>query len=380
MLDPELMSIPASPAPLAIPLFMSEIEAMGGAERSILALGRWLHGHSRPVYLLTYYDRIGLAQHADFPLPTVALNPANHVRAKVSALRQHFATVPKTAPPPITSGYQPALHCALAGVGRFHCLMHDTPSLFSEGRLSLKQRLRFAVSNWQIGRGMRRTGGKVIVTSEFLQRECRHDFGVDAAIARMGGLSADLVFRRRRVGTELRMLSVSRVEANKRIDWMLRGLAALEAGRTPLSSQVEWRLDIAGKGSQLDAMRNTAQQLGLAGRVHFAGYVSDADLEALYEGAHLFLMPAVQGYGIPAIEALGRGIPVLLHRESGVSDILLHTPWTTVLTGGEEAMLPSLQDMLRWLRNNSQMTAPPPPELPTEAKWAEQVAQLCNYV
>ena len=34
-------------------------------------------------------------------------------------------------------------------------------------------------------------------------------------------------------------------------------------------------------------------------------------------------MPAVQGYGIPAIESLQRGIPVLLHRESGVSDILL---------------------------------------------------------
>ncbi len=380
MLNLSPMYTPTHPDPLAIPLFMSEIEAMGGAERSILALGRWLHAHGKTVYLLTYYDRIGLAEHADFPLPTIALNPPAQARAKIAALRTHLQARPPAAPPPMTSGYQPALHCALARAGRFHCIMHDTPSLFSEGRLSLKQRLRFAVSNWQIGRGMRRTGGAMIVTSAFLQHECRQDFGVDAAIARMGGLSADLVFRRRPVGSELRMLSVSRVEANKRIDWMLRSLAALEAGPTPLSSQVDWRLDVAGKGSQLDAMRQQAQQLGLAHRVHFLGYVSDAELEALYEAAHLFLMPAVQGYGIPAVEALGRGIPVLLHRESGVSDILLDTPWTTVLTGGEEAMLPSLRSMIDWLRTNSQMTAPPPPELPTEAAWAERVSSLCHYI
>ena len=380
MLNLSPMYTPTHPDPLAIPLFMSEIEAMGGAERSILALGRWLHAHGKTVYLLTYYDRIGLAEHADFPLPTIALNPPAQARAKIAALRAHLQARSPAAPPPITSGYQPALHCALARSGRFYCLMHDTPSLFSEGRLSLKQRLRFAVSNWQIGRGMRRDGGIMIVTSAFLQHECRQDFGVDAAIARMGGLSADLVFRRRPVGSELRMLSVSRVEANKRIDWMLRSLAALEAGPTPLSSQVDWRLDVAGKGSQLDAMRQQAQQLGLAHRVHFLGYVSDAELEALYEAAHLFLMPAVQGYGIPAVEALGRGIPVLLHRESGVSDILLDTPWTTVLTGGEEAMLPSLRSMINWLRTNSQMTAPPPTELPTEADWAERVSSLCHYI
>ncbi len=258
--------------------------------------------------------------------------------------------------------------------------MHDTPSLFGRDRLTPKQRLRFAVSNWQIRRAMRRNDGAMIVTSEFLQQECRSDFGIEAAIARMGGLSSDVAFRRRPVETELRMLSVSRIEANKRIDWILSALATLEAARTPLSAQVNWRLDIAGKGAEMDAMRQLAEALGLSRRVHFLGYVSDAELDALYEAAHLFLMPAVQGYGIPAIEALGRGIPVLLHRESGVSDILLDTPWASVLTGDEREMVPRLKDMIDWLRANAQMTAPPPPDLPTEEAWAERVASLCGYV
>ncbi|HLI77867.1 MAG TPA: glycosyltransferase, partial [Acidobacteriaceae bacterium] len=316
----------------------------------------------------TYYDRVNLQQHADFPLDTIQLNPAPNARAKVAALRQHLAGRP--IPPPLTSGYQPALHCALARTGRFHCLMHDTPSLFQGQHPTLKQRLRFAVSNWQIGRAMRRTGGVVIVTSEFLQAECRRDFGLHAEIARMGGLGQQHTFRPRPVTGHLNMLSVSRIEANKRIDWILDALAALEAAPTPLSQCVDWRLDLAGKGSQLEAMTVRARDLGLAGRVHFHGFVPDAALEGLYDDAHLFLMPAVQGYGIPAIEALGRGIPVLLHRESGVSDILLDTPWATVLTGGPEEMAPRLSGMLSWLLTNGHLAAPPPPKLPTEDTWA----------
>src|SRR5438874_10413807 len=90
--------------PDTIPLFMSEIEAMGGAERSILALGRWLHKHGKPVSLLTYYDRVGMTKHADFPLPTVELNPAPNARAKVAELRRYLSGRPEGSPSPITSG------------------------------------------------------------------------------------------------------------------------------------------------------------------------------------------------------------------------------------------------------------------------------------
>ncbi len=366
--------------PGAIPLFMSEIEAMGGAERSILALGRWLHARGRPVYLLTYFDRVGLSDYADFPFPTLELQPAPNARAKVAALRHHLAGRPETAPAPMTSGYQPALHCALAGTGRFHCLMHDTPSLFAGPAQGLGQRLRLTFSNWQIGRAMRRNRGVMVVTSEYLQNECRVEFHVTAHIARMGGLAGQHAFRRRSVRGELRMLSVSRIEENKRIDWMLDSLAALEHATPRLSARVDWRLDLAGKGSQLGAMINRTRDLQLENRVRFLGFVSDRDLEQLYETAHLFLMPAIQGYGIPAIEALQRGLAVLLHRESGVSDLLFTTPWATVIKGGKEEMTTALSSAIDWLLQNNQEHAPAPPELPTEEAWAERVATLCGYV
>jgi glycosyltransferase involved in cell wall biosynthesis len=353
------------------PIVMTEIDQFGGAERSVVALSRWLYQQGRPNYVVVYHNRCNLAEHALHPLEVVELKPAPGPRNKIAALRRYFRRQHPT-PKPLLSGYQPALHATLAGMRGFHVLMHDTPSLFSDQHLrSTKAKLRIAVSNRIISHGLR-TGGNTIVTSEYLRSECLKDFNVEAKIARMGGLGpASSAPHIRPVEQQLRMFSVCRIEANKRIDWIIRSLAELEQAVPSLSARIDWRLDLAGSGSLIPALQNMAQDLGIGNRIHFHGFVSDENLEKLYESAHLFLMPAVQGYGIPAIESLQRGIPVLLHRESGVSDILLDTPWATVLTGGEDRMTTALTGKHHTIAQ---------PHLPTEDEWAEQVATLCNWL
>lgn len=366
------------PSPDSRAIVLTEIEAMGGAERSVLALARWLRQLDIPCHIVTYADHIGLARYATYPLEVVELRPRMRARKKIAALRRYFKEADVTAPRPLMSGYQPALHATLAGVRGFHCLMHDTPSLFEDpAALTLKRRLVRHISDAITGHGLR-SGGHTIVTSEFLRRDCRRTFHIHADIARMGGLIA-ATFRPRPVTTELRLLSVSRIESNKRIDWVLRALAALEAETPSLSSRIGWRLDIAGRGSALEAMQQLATALNLGERVHFHGYIPDAEVERLYDQAHLFLMPAVQGYGIPAIESLSRGIPVLLHRDSGVSDILRKTPWAVVIEGDESAMLPGLRQAIDSVLDGVQLDAPLP-SLPTEDQWAERVATLCNWL
>lgn len=358
---------------------MTEVVAMGGAERSCLALARWLHERSLPCHFILYRETVGIENFASHPLSVVQLKPEMDPVHKVLALQRYFRNRPK-APQPLMSGYQTALHGALAGLRGFHCLMHDTPSLFSDAQSdrSTMKRLRMTISNRITSQGLR-SGGQTIVTSQYLREESRRVFGVDATIARMGGLAKITEFRKRPVTDRLRMLSVSRIEANKRIDWMVRALAVLEHSSQPLSSAVSWQLDVAGKGAQLDTMRALASELGVADRIFFHGFVSDEVLQQLYDDADLFLMPAVQGYGIPVIESLQRGIPVLLHRESGVSDILLDTPWAIVMEGGEEAMLPALSRAIASLREGRHLRTPLP-DLPTEDTWAAEVARLCNWV
>jgi glycosyltransferase involved in cell wall biosynthesis len=370
--------MPTPPPPNSRIIVLTEIEAMGGAERSVLALSRWLYQHEIPNHVVTYIDHAGLAKHAEHPLEVIELRPEMRAAKKVAALRRYFTTR-RDAPKPLMSGYQPALHSTLAGLRGFHCLMHDTPSLFADlGKLNTKQRIALRISDMITGFGLR-SGGHTIVTSEYLRAECRREFNVRADIARMGGLTSANAFRPRPVTNELRMLSVSRIEANKRIDWILRALEAFEHETPALSARVDWHLDVVGKGSALEAMQQLATNLGLAERVHFHGYVSDAELARLYEATHLFLMPAVQGYGIPAIEALSRGIPVLLHRESGVSDILRQTPWAVVIDGKESAMLAGLRHAIESTLAGAQLSAPLP-HLPTEDEWAARVARLCNWL
>jgi glycosyltransferase involved in cell wall biosynthesis len=365
-----------SSAPVEI--FIAEVEAFGGAERSDLALSHWLYQHGIPNRILTYDDRVGLEKYAQHPLEVLQLKPVGGVRAKIAALKQHFAGQ-KQQPRLIVSGYQPALHVTLAGARGFQCLMHDTVSLLGDaGNRSLKAKVRLRLSNFITGIGLR-SGGATIVTSEFLQAECRKDFGVKAQIARMGGLPAEGGFHERPFHGTLNLLSVCRIEANKRIDWMLDALAALERESPALSTKADWRLDLAGKGSLIESLRSKADQLGIGGRVHFLGFVPDDALQQLMAQAHLFLMPAVQGFGIPAVEALQAGIPVLLHRESGVSDILRETPWATVFEGGSPAMVPALRSAIACVIAGKQLGAPLP-AISTEDEWAQKVATYCGWV
>lgn len=362
--------------PRQITIFAGEIEAFGGAERSLLALSRWLHERNMPHRLLLYYDDIHLSFFSSHPIDILTLNPDRHVMHKVGMLQAYFEDEPKDAPKPLMSGIQAAMHASLAGIKGFHTLMHDTPSLLGDAPYTIKGQLRQIVTNRTLRRGLN-SGGTTIVTSAYLKAESEKLWRPPMAIARMGGIAAKS-FRPRVPGNRLRLLSVSRVEANKRIDWLLAGLAGLEKRRPRLSEHVDWIFDIVGGGSLINRLSEMARTLGLEDRVAFHDFVDDAHIEAFYDQADLFLMPARQGYGIPAAEALARGIPVLVQRESGISDILLDTPWATVMDGGEDSMTEALARAIGSVLNGDHLNAPLP-DLPTEDGWAEQVARVCGW-
>ena len=88
---------------------------MGGAERAVLALSRWLGDRGLAHHFVTYEDRADLAGQAGHAVTVVQLKPEMRARRKVAALRRYFETR-KEAPRPLMSGYQPALHATLAGV------------------------------------------------------------------------------------------------------------------------------------------------------------------------------------------------------------------------------------------------------------------------
>ena len=69
--------------------------------------------------------------------------------------------------------------------------------------------------------------------------------------------------------------------------------------------------------------RQRALNLGLNDRVRFLGPIPDADLPALYAGADLFVTASLyEGFGLPALEAMGCGTPVACSDTSSLPEVV----------------------------------------------------------
>jgi glycosyltransferase involved in cell wall biosynthesis len=74
-------------------------------------------------------------------------------------------------------------------------------------------------------------------------------------------------------------------------------------------------------GGLLEPLREYAQELGLAARVHFAGHVDDVYVPALIAGATCLVVPSrLEGFGLPALEALACGTPVVHSGRGGLRE------------------------------------------------------------
>jgi glycosyltransferase involved in cell wall biosynthesis len=61
---------------------------------------------------------------------------------------------------------------------------------------------------------------------------------------------------------------------------------------------------------------------GFAGRVAFTGYVPDDALRRLYAGADALILPSLyEGFGLPPVEAMASGLPVLVSRAASLPEV-----------------------------------------------------------
>ena len=90
------------------------------------------------------------------------------------------------------------------------------------------------------------------------------------------------------------------------------------------SAQNAYHLVITGgKGWMYETIFEQVKQSGLEGRVHFPGFVDDADLPALYSAADLFAYVSLyEGFGLPLLEAMACGTPVIGSNTSSLPEVI----------------------------------------------------------
>ncbi len=137
------------------------------------------------------------------------------------------------------------------------------------------------------------------------------------------------------------LLYVGTIEPRKNLTRLLRAWEPLYlAGEAP-------PLVIVGKRGWLAEDFYAALEASPAREgVLFTGYVADGDLPALYSGATIFVFPSLyEGFGLPPLEALACGAPVLCSNTASLPEVVGDAALTFDPTG-DEAIRESLHRLL----------------------------------
>lgn len=83
---------------------------------------------------------------------------------------------------------------------------------------------------------------------------------------------------------------------------------------------------VAGSGDMEGQMIREVGRHGLSDRFIFTGFLRGKELDMVYRSADIYVMPSVsEPFGITPLEATIHGAPVLVSRNSGVSEVLTHS-------------------------------------------------------
>ena len=97
----------------------------------------------------------------------------------------------------------------------------------------------------------------------------------------------------------------------------------LDLARKVLDERPETIFVFVGNGDMYQHLLLTSAYQQLSGSVLFAGFLRDSAKDRLYQRADVFVMPSVsEPFGIVALEAAMAGVPVIISKTSGASEVL----------------------------------------------------------
>lgn len=144
----------------------------------------------------------------------------------------------------------------------------------------------------------------------------------------------------KRLSSPLRLIAVSRLAPNKRVDHAIRAVAELRR------SGMDARLTVVGDGMMNAELRRMTVELGVEGAVNFAGYQPESVKSEMLREAHLLVHPSVrEGWGLNVIEANAMGTPAIVYPVDGLVDSTVDRE-TGVICGEERPE--SMATAIRW--------------------------------
>jgi glycosyltransferase involved in cell wall biosynthesis len=242
----------------------------------------------------------------------------------------------------------------LAPRRRFVATVHDTA--FVHGYAPRSSAYKRRLYPWALARA-----AALVAVSQFAKDEAVRHFGADPARIEVvhsgpGLFGADGAAAPAREESPF-LLYVGNLGGNKNLPFLVRSFARADPPA---------RLVLAGRArGDLEELRQAIDTAPNRGRIELRSDVPDAELERLYRFAVALLLPSVyEGFGFTALEAMGRGCPVL------ASDI----PALREISGSGALLLP-LGDEAAWAEAMRRVVVDESLRAHLRARGAETVAR-----
>lgn len=361
-------------------LFYPFVSNFGGIERLILDLSQWLETNNLRLNWIGFQNKITFQDFGATNITPIRLQAFRNLESETRALRSWYQST-KIRPSSILvlemQGAKYASNALPPGYNIHICdpprlLSHDvTKSSFSlrkrydnpKSILSFLTAIRSELVYRTIRTGIQKASAAITMTRRNAD-ELEWAFGRPFSIIPPGARPPGKPIKQE-INPIPRFLSVCRLEKSKRIETILEAFVKLQHPNA--------KLTIVGEGSQRDTLESLSQRLGLENRATFTGEVSESELERIYSEHNIFLMPAVQGYGLPALEALSRGLSLVVHKDSGVSEYLNNIPQVQIIDDINVSLLTAMQSLAMNMRPL------PIPKTPTANEWSESLARQCGW-
>lgn len=179
---------------------------------------------------------------------------------------------------------------------------------------------------WAIGRAVRNADA-VVADSANTGKDLQHHYRLSPDRLRVVPLGVDQIFLtntpRPRLITEPYLLTVTTHPKRKNLPRLLEAFARARSlhNRTLVVSGLI-------PPTQRRRLENQITLLKLSGSVKLLGYVSENDLHSLYQHADCFVYPSLyEGFGLPLLEAMAAGTPVIAADASCLPEIMPDRRW-----------------------------------------------------
>ena len=168
---------------------------------------------------------------------------------------------------------------------------------------------------------------RICAVSNFTKQKVVENYGIDPGKVEVVHNAVEFnkdSFNKSFTGFKLKesdkiVLFLGRITLQKGPDYFLY------AAKKVLEMEPNVKFIIAGTGDMEPFIIEKAAEIGIAKNVLFTGFLKGEDIDKAYQMADLYVMPSVsEPFGITPLEAMRNNTPVLISKQSGVSEVINH--------------------------------------------------------